>query len=88
MLTTTVQLMHNLMHACAQLAQRYCVPIATYANYLEICTHPHTHILQKDSQEGARSFVFVSPGALRNPDKLMLLVQDDGLTRAGQWSRR
>uniref|UniRef100_A0A2D4P7X8 Arb2 domain-containing protein n=1 Tax=Micrurus surinamensis TaxID=129470 RepID=A0A2D4P7X8_MICSU len=35
-----------------------------------------------------RSFIFMSEDALINPDKLMILIQGNGVVRAGQWARR
>ncbi|XP_047238448.1 cotranscriptional regulator FAM172A homolog isoform X4 [Girardinichthys multiradiatus] len=35
-----------------------------------------------------RSFIYLSPDALTNPDKLLVLIQGSGVVRAGQWARR
>lgn len=40
------------------------------------------------SAEEPRSFIFMSEDALRNPDKLMILIHGSGAVRAGQWARR
>ncbi|XP_061623210.1 cotranscriptional regulator FAM172A homolog isoform X3 [Phyllopteryx taeniolatus] len=34
------------------------------------------------------SFIYLSPNALSNPSKLLVLIQGSGVVRAGQWARR
>ncbi|XP_057688281.1 cotranscriptional regulator ARB2A homolog isoform X2 [Corythoichthys intestinalis] len=34
------------------------------------------------------SFIYLSPDALSNPSKLLVLIQGSGVVRAGQWARR
>ncbi|XP_054628475.1 cotranscriptional regulator FAM172A homolog isoform X1 [Dunckerocampus dactyliophorus] len=34
------------------------------------------------------TFVYLSPNALSNPSKLLVLIQGSGVVRAGQWARR
>lgn len=34
------------------------------------------------------SFIYLSPDALSNPSKLLVLIQGNGVVRAGQWARR
>lgn len=34
------------------------------------------------------SFIYLSPNALSNPFKLLVLIQGSGVVRAGQWARR
>eukprot|EP00064_Thunnus_orientalis_P007291 superscaffoldBa00000798_g7311 len=34
------------------------------------------------------SFIYMSPNALSNPSKLLVLIQGSGVVRAGQWARR
>ncbi|XP_056273894.1 cotranscriptional regulator FAM172A homolog isoform X2 [Pseudoliparis swirei] len=46
-------------------------------------------ILPVDATEDeATSFIYLSPDALSNPSKLLVLVQGSGVVRAGQWARR
>uniref|UniRef100_A0A8C3AUX9 ARB2 cotranscriptional regulator A n=1 Tax=Cyclopterus lumpus TaxID=8103 RepID=A0A8C3AUX9_CYCLU len=46
-------------------------------------------ILPVDTTEDeATSFIYLSPDALSNPSKLLVLVQGSGVVRAGQWARR
>lgn len=33
-------------------------------------------------------FIYLSPDALSNPSKLLVLIQGSGVVRAGQWARR
>ena len=47
------------------------------------------HTTQTDAGEDeARSFFFMSKGALENPEKLLILIHGSGAVRAGQWARR
>ena len=89
MLTTTDQLVHSLMcvRACVHV-RKAIVSLLLRTVTIQRYVHTHTYIFQKDSQEGPRSFIFVSRGALQNQDKLMVLIHDNGVVRAGQWSRR
>lgn len=34
------------------------------------------------------SFIYLTPDALLNPSKLLVLIQGSGVERAGQWARR
>ncbi|XP_056144875.1 LOW QUALITY PROTEIN: cotranscriptional regulator FAM172A homolog [Lampris incognitus] len=46
-------------------------------------------ILPVDATEDEpTSFTFLSPDALSNPSKLLVLIQGSGVVRAGQWARR
>nr|XP_020450297.1 protein FAM172A isoform X4 [Monopterus albus] len=46
-------------------------------------------ILPVDATEGEpTSFIYLSPDALSNPLKLLVLIQGSGVVRAGQWARR
>jgi len=40
------------------------------------------------TEDEATSFIYLSPDALSNPSKLLVLVQGSGVVRAGQWARR
>lgn len=45
-------------------------------------------ILPVDAVDEPTSFIYLSPDALTNPSKLLLLIQGSGVVRAGQWARR
>ncbi|XP_051806382.1 cotranscriptional regulator FAM172A homolog isoform X2 [Acanthochromis polyacanthus] len=46
-------------------------------------------ILPVDAAEDEpTSFIYLSPDALSNPSKLLVLIQGSGVVRAGQWARR
>uniref|UniRef100_A0AAQ6ABR7 Arb2 domain-containing protein n=2 Tax=Amphiprion TaxID=80969 RepID=A0AAQ6ABR7_AMPOC len=46
-------------------------------------------ILPVDATEDEpTSFIYLSPDALSNPSKLLVLIQGSGVVRAGQWARR
>ncbi|XP_037632585.1 cotranscriptional regulator FAM172A homolog isoform X2 [Sebastes umbrosus] len=46
-------------------------------------------ILPVDATEDEpTSFMYLSPDALSNPSKLLVLIQGSGVVRAGQWARR
>uniref|UniRef100_A0AAQ4S8Y1 ARB2 cotranscriptional regulator A n=1 Tax=Gasterosteus aculeatus aculeatus TaxID=481459 RepID=A0AAQ4S8Y1_GASAC len=46
-------------------------------------------ILPMDATEDeATTFIYLSPDALSNPSKLLVLIQGSGVVRAGQWARR
>ncbi|KAL0979779.1 hypothetical protein UPYG_G00189530 [Umbra pygmaea] len=40
------------------------------------------------TEEEPKSFIYLSADAMSNPDKLLILIQGDGVVRAGQWARR
>uniref|UniRef100_A0A3P8WCL6 ARB2 cotranscriptional regulator A n=1 Tax=Cynoglossus semilaevis TaxID=244447 RepID=A0A3P8WCL6_CYNSE len=40
------------------------------------------------SEDEPTSFIYLSPDALSNPSKLLVLIQGSGVVRAGQWARR
>lgn len=40
------------------------------------------------SPEEPTSFIYLTPDALLNPSKLLVLIQGSGVERAGQWARR
>ncbi|CAB1456388.1 unnamed protein product [Pleuronectes platessa] len=40
------------------------------------------------TDEEPTSFIYLSPDALSNPSKLLVLIQGSGVVRAGQWARR
>lgn len=40
------------------------------------------------TEEEPRSFIYMSADAMSNPAKLLVLIQGDGVVRAGQWARR
>lgn len=40
------------------------------------------------TEDEPTSFVYLSPDALSNPSKLLVLIQGSGVVRAGQWARR
>ncbi|KAM8886413.1 cotranscriptional regulator ARB2A homolog isoform 3-T3 [Spinachia spinachia] len=40
------------------------------------------------TEDEATSFIYLSPDALSNPSKLLVLIQGSGVVRAGQWARR
>ncbi|CDQ91028.1 unnamed protein product [Oncorhynchus mykiss] len=40
------------------------------------------------TEEEPRSFIYLSADAMSNPAKLLVLIQGDGVVRAGQWARR
>lgn len=45
--------------------------------------------LQVDATDNEpTSFIYLSPDALSNPSKLLVLIQGNGVVRAGQWARR
>ncbi|XP_025076916.1 uncharacterized protein LOC112553723 isoform X3 [Pomacea canaliculata] len=46
------------------------------------------YIPEDARKEDPQSFIFMSPGALTNSDKLMLLIHGAGVVRAGQWTRK
>ncbi|XP_028269186.1 cotranscriptional regulator ARB2A homolog isoform X2 [Parambassis ranga] len=45
-------------------------------------------ILPVDAEDEPTSFIYLSPDAMSNPSKLLVLVQGSGVVRAGQWARR
>lgn len=40
------------------------------------------------TEDEPTSFIYLSPDALSNPNKLLVLIQGSGVVRAGQWARR
>ncbi|KPP70141.1 hypothetical protein Z043_111051, partial [Scleropages formosus] len=40
------------------------------------------------SKDEPKSFIYLSADALTNPSKLLVLIQGNGVVRAGQWARR
>uniref|UniRef100_A0A671Y8M4 ARB2 cotranscriptional regulator A n=1 Tax=Sparus aurata TaxID=8175 RepID=A0A671Y8M4_SPAAU len=40
------------------------------------------------SEDEPTTFIYLSPDALSNPSKLLVLIQGSGVVRAGQWARR
>ena len=40
------------------------------------------------TEDEPTSFIYLSPDALSNPSKLLVLIQGSGVVRAGQWARR
>ena len=76
------------VRACARMCLCVCKDIVSQLLHAvtHVCTH--TYLLQEDSDQLARSFIFVSDGALTHKDKLMILIHGAGAVRAGQWSRR
>lgn len=40
------------------------------------------------TEDEATTFIYLSPDALSNPSKLLVLIQGSGVVRAGQWARR
>uniref|UniRef100_A0A8C5I8U2 Arb2 domain-containing protein n=1 Tax=Gouania willdenowi TaxID=441366 RepID=A0A8C5I8U2_GOUWI len=40
------------------------------------------------TEDEPESFIYLSPDALSNPSKLLVLIQGSGVVRAGQWARR
>ncbi|XP_069744770.1 putative protein ARB2BP [Narcine bancroftii] len=55
---------------------------------LEDCRLKRLYIPADAAKDEARSFCFVSEGALNNPSKLIVLFQDRGVMRAGAWSQQ
>ncbi|XP_013867969.1 cotranscriptional regulator ARB2A homolog isoform X1 [Austrofundulus limnaeus] len=66
----------------------------------EIITEYVYELLEKDcnltkemlpvdaTEDEPTSFIYLSPDALSNPSKLLVLIQGSGVVRAGQWARR
>lgn len=40
------------------------------------------------TEDEPTGFIYLSPDALSNPSKLLVLIQGSGVVRAGQWARR
>ena len=40
------------------------------------------------AEDEPQSFIFMSEDALKNTDRLLILIHGSGVVRAGQWARR
>lgn len=65
---------------------------ALYLKWITFRWHVVTRIfldVQVDATEDEPTgFIYLSPDALSNPSKLLVLIQGSGVVRAGQWARR
>ncbi|XP_067896082.1 putative protein ARB2BP [Heterodontus francisci] len=52
------------------------------------CLLKRVYIPLEAAEDGPKSFCFMSEGALTNPCKLIVLLQDRGVMRAGTWSQQ